>query len=138
MDCGHQDPAAPARPVPRPRNDSWAERMQRVFAIDVLECPSCGGRMRILAAIHGLGVIRAILECVGLPARPPPVSPPDPEDPEAPDLFEAYPRRSSNRLPPTQHGSAPTSATCATTPTSAVARVCLAGRPDSVPCCGRR
>jgi hypothetical protein len=23
--------------------------MQRVFAIDVLECPSCGGRMRILS-----------------------------------------------------------------------------------------
>ena len=39
-------------------------------------------------AIHRLGAIRAILECVGLPARPPPVSPPDP-DPEAPDLFEA-------------------------------------------------
>ena len=86
VNCGHEDP--PARPTPRPRNYGWAELMQRVFAIDVLECPSCGGRMRILAAIHGLGAIRAILECVGLPPRPPPVSPPDP-DPEAPDLFEA-------------------------------------------------
>ena len=86
--CDHDDRAAPARPTPRPRNYSWAELMQRVFAIDVLECPSCAGRMRILAAIHALGPIRAILECVGLPARPPPVSPPDP-DPEVPDLFEA-------------------------------------------------
>ncbi len=88
LDCGHEPPAAPTRPEPRPRNYTWAELMQRVFAIDVLECPSCGGRTRILAAIHGLGAIRAILECVGLPPRPPPVRPPDP-DPEAPDLFEA-------------------------------------------------
>ena len=87
--CEHHDPSETVRPAPRPRNYSWAELMRRVFAIDVLECPSCGGRMRILAAIHALGAIRAILECVGLPARPPPVSPPDPEDPDVPDLFEA-------------------------------------------------
>jgi hypothetical protein len=28
-----------------------AQLMARIFAVDVLECPSCGGRMRILAAI---------------------------------------------------------------------------------------
>ena len=90
-DTGDCDPTATARRAPRPRNYSWAELVQRVFAIDVLECPSCGGRMRNLAAIHGLASIRAILECVGPPARPPPVSRPDPDDPEATDLFEAYP-----------------------------------------------
>ena len=36
----------------RPRNYCWAELMRRVYLIDVLECPRCGGRMRILAAIH--------------------------------------------------------------------------------------
>ena len=35
----------------RPRNDSRAELLRRVFALDVLECANCCGRMRILAAI---------------------------------------------------------------------------------------
>ena len=48
--------------------------MQRVFAVDVLECPACHGRMRILAAIRSPEAIRAILECLGLPSRAPPIS----------------------------------------------------------------
>ena len=59
----------------RPRNYSWAELMRRVFEIDVLECPWCGGRMRVLAAIVTPEAIRAILDCLGLPARAPPVAP---------------------------------------------------------------
>jgi len=59
--------------------------MRRVFAADVLECPECRGRMRILAAIHSWSAIRAILECPGLPARPPPIAPPDP-DPDRLDI----------------------------------------------------
>jgi hypothetical protein len=42
--------------------------------------------MRILAAIHPPEATRAILECLGLPARPPPVAPPEPERLEA-DAF---------------------------------------------------
>jgi hypothetical protein len=55
-----------------------------VFAVDVLECPDCGGPMRILAAIHPPEATRAILECLGLPSRPPPTAPvrPDPESSE--------------------------------------------------------
>ena len=53
--------------------------MHRVWAIDVLECPACGGRMRIIAALHSAAAIRAILECLGLPSRAPPVAPPVPE-----------------------------------------------------------
>ena len=68
-------PALPAgRRPPRSRNYTWAELMQRVWAIDVLECPTCGGRMRILAAIHSAEAIRAILDCLGLPPRAPPVA----------------------------------------------------------------
>jgi Putative transposase len=33
------------------RNYTWAELMKRAWAVDVLECPRCKGRMRILAAI---------------------------------------------------------------------------------------
>ena len=58
----------------RPRNYSWAELMRRVFAIDVLECPACGGRMRVLCAIHPPEAIRKILDCLGLPSRPPPIA----------------------------------------------------------------
>ena len=58
------------------RNYSWAELMRRVFEVDVLECPRCTGRMRILAAIHSIEAIRAILECLGLPTRAPPIAPP--------------------------------------------------------------
>ena len=61
---------------------------RRFFEVDVLECPECHGRMRILAAIHSLGAIRAILDCLGLPPRPPPIRPADP-DPHRPDLYEA-------------------------------------------------
>ena len=60
--------------VSRPRNYSWAELMKRVFSIDVLECARCGSRMRILAAIHSSVAIRKILDCLGLPSRPPPVA----------------------------------------------------------------
>jgi hypothetical protein len=68
----------------RPRNYSWAELMRRVFEVDVLECPACHGRMRILAAIHPPEATRAILECLGLPTRAPPLVPAAcvPTDPE--------------------------------------------------------
>jgi hypothetical protein len=51
----------------------------RVFAIDDLECPACGGRMRILCAIHPPEAIRKILDCLGLSSRPPPIATAAPE-----------------------------------------------------------
>ena len=71
------DPERPARmgPPGTPRRLSWAELMRRVFVVDVLKCPNCGGRMRILAAIRDPTATRAILECLGLPSRPPPNPP---------------------------------------------------------------
>ncbi len=59
-------------PPGTPRQLAWAELMRRVFAVDVLECPACRGRMRILAAIHDPDAVREILESLGLPSRPPP------------------------------------------------------------------
>ena len=61
--------------APRTRNYSWVELMRRVFEVDVLECPACQGPMRVLAAIHPPEARRAILDCLGLPSRAPPVSP---------------------------------------------------------------
>jgi hypothetical protein len=62
------------------RNRTWAELMRRGLAIDVLECPDCGGRMRFVAAIMLSSAIRRILRHLGLlsdpvklaPARAPP------------------------------------------------------------------
>jgi hypothetical protein len=70
-------------PPGRPRRLPWAELMRRVFAVDVLKCPACGGSMRILAAIHDPATVRAILESMGLPSRAPPNLPRrlDPDDP---------------------------------------------------------
>ena len=58
-----------------PRNYSWAELMKRVWGFDVLKCDSCGGRMRILCAINPPAAIKKILDCLGLPSRPPPIYP---------------------------------------------------------------
>jgi hypothetical protein len=55
--------------------------MRRVFAFDVLECPRCGGRMRIIAAICGREAKDAILECLGLPSRAPPLAGPAAQEP---------------------------------------------------------
>jgi hypothetical protein len=63
--------------------------MRRVFAIDVLECPNCGGPMRILAAIHPPDTTRAMLECLELPSRAPPIDPARPDGEK--DLVGAAP-----------------------------------------------
>jgi hypothetical protein len=57
------------------RNYAWALLMARVFEVDVLECPDCKGRLRILAAIHPPENTRKILDCLGLPPRAPPLKP---------------------------------------------------------------
>jgi hypothetical protein len=54
--------------------------LKRVFLVDVLECPQCKGRMKILAAITKPEDVRRVLASLGLPseaprfraARPPP------------------------------------------------------------------
>jgi hypothetical protein len=61
--------------APRPSRMSWAELLRRVFAKDVLECPRCGGRMKIIATVTDPEAVRRILTCIGLPARPPPLAP---------------------------------------------------------------
>jgi hypothetical protein len=58
-----------------PRNYSWAELMKRVWHLDVLKCDRCGGRMRVLCAINAPDALGKILDCLGLPSRPPPVHP---------------------------------------------------------------
>jgi hypothetical protein len=66
----------PKQSIPsHPRHYCWAELMRRVWELDVLECPRCFGRMRIVAAVHSSEGIRKILGCLGLPSRAPPIGP---------------------------------------------------------------
>jgi hypothetical protein len=50
--------------------------MRRAFDVDVLACPRCGGRLRLLGTIEDPGAIRAILNSLAvfdaLRDRPPP------------------------------------------------------------------
>jgi hypothetical protein len=54
----------------RPRY-SWAELLRRVFLIDVLTCPHCKGRRRLLSGIFEPAAIARILTHLGLSAAPP-------------------------------------------------------------------
>ncbi len=58
-----------------PRRIAWADLLRRVFEVDALGCPACGGRTRLLAAITDTSVARWILESLALPPRAPPLAP---------------------------------------------------------------
>ena len=56
------------------RRYRWAELLKRVFLVDVLACP-CGGRRKVLAAIHDPDSIRRVLEALGLSSDVPELAP---------------------------------------------------------------
>jgi len=58
---------------------TWAQRLKRVFAIDIAACPHCGGTLRVIACIEEpaliariLGHVQQRLESDHQPARAPP------------------------------------------------------------------
>ncbi len=59
-------------PTPAQRRASmrWAQRLKRVFGIDIETCAACGGTMRIIACIEDPVVIKAILAHLAGKARP--------------------------------------------------------------------
>ena len=46
-----------------PRRIAWADLLKRVFEVDALRCPGCGGRMRLLAALQGFDDIFGVSNC---------------------------------------------------------------------------
>jgi hypothetical protein len=74
--------------------------MRRTFGVDVLACPRCGGRLRLVALIDQTSVIQRILRHLGLPtdvpeprpARPPPctVDPIADQSQDAPEFDAAW------------------------------------------------
>jgi hypothetical protein len=56
----------------RSRRLDWSKLMRRSWGIDVLHCPTCGGKMDLIAVIEDATIAAKILTHLGLPARPPP------------------------------------------------------------------
>ena len=67
---------------PQRRRYSWAELMKRIFLADVLSCPHCGGRRKVLTFLTDPDVVHKILRHLGLPTQPPAIAaarpPPEP------------------------------------------------------------
>ncbi len=59
----HATTADPEERTPGERRAAmtWAQRLKRVFGIDIETCPACGGAMRIIACIEDPDVIEKIL-----------------------------------------------------------------------------
>ena len=57
----HRKPSA----TNRQRAMTWAQRLKRVFAIDIAICRQCGGRLRVIASIETPAVIERILGHLG-------------------------------------------------------------------------
>jgi hypothetical protein len=55
---------------------TWAQLMRRAFDIDVLACPACGGRLRLIAFILDSQTIRAMLGSLGVSTEEPDRAPP--------------------------------------------------------------
>ncbi len=58
---------------------NWADLLRRVYGVDVLRCPDCGGRLSFVAVVTERAAIERILKHLGeSPSGPPPVRTVDP------------------------------------------------------------
>jgi Putative transposase len=73
--CKSSCKSSPKGEGPRSGWIPWADLLKRVFLEDVLKCPRCSGRMKIIATVTEPEVVRKILRCLALPADPPPAAP---------------------------------------------------------------
>ncbi len=68
----------------------WAELLAKVYEIDVLACPECGGRMELIAFIAEPTVAKRILDHLGLDSTGPPLAPPRASEPDSVEPAPAY------------------------------------------------
>ena len=59
----------------RRRRLDWASLLRRTYRVDVLQCPRCDGRMKVVAAISQPSVVAKILAHLGLPCAAPVCTP---------------------------------------------------------------
>ena len=56
--------------LPSRKSMTWAQRLKRVFKIDIATCASCGGRVKIIGAIEDSLAIKQILEFMRSQEKP--------------------------------------------------------------------
>jgi hypothetical protein len=61
---GRSGDAAVARATPKPVAMNWAQRLKRVFGIEIERCRGCGGRLEVIASIEDPELIERILSHV--------------------------------------------------------------------------
>jgi hypothetical protein len=103
---------------------TWA-LMRRVFDLDVLACPRCGGRLRVIATVQDPAVVRAILAHLGL--APAPIAParprPRPSTPRPPGNASRPPRGALRGLPDPRRRPPPGPASAPLTQPSTTCRI---------------
>jgi len=71
---------SPNAAASRELRGTWAELLARTFAVDVLACPTCQGRMKLLALVKNPAIIARTLGAAGeateVPQRSPDRGPP--------------------------------------------------------------
>ena len=94
-----------ANPNHKPRSHdtsriAWAKLMARVGEEFPLECPACGGDIRLIAFITEPGPIRKILTHLGEPLQPPPVAPARGPPTDQGELIQAHDDRNAFQASP--------------------------------------
>ena len=69
--CAEDLADVPRRSPYRP----WAELLKRTFGLDVLACPRCQGRMRLLAMVTDAKSVTRYLRALGEPTEAPATAP---------------------------------------------------------------
>jgi hypothetical protein len=85
--------APPKDEEQRQRRMAWSVLLRRSFAVDVLNCPACGGRRELLAVIEHKPTVTKILQHLGLPSELPAFA-----APSGPPLFAGLERSASEHL----------------------------------------
>ncbi len=76
MEDGFDDGCSrPRRRRGRRKRLPWADLLKRTLGLDVLECPRCHVRMKVIALIEEPEVARKILRAMGLPSEAPRAEP---------------------------------------------------------------
>src|SRR5882724_2438572 len=78
---------ADADKVPRHVSMTWAQRLKRVFRIEILICDHCGGPVKIIACIQDKLTVGKILVHLNETSAPTPLPPPRGPPGGSGDLF---------------------------------------------------
>ena len=70
---GERAEVASNNPASKRKRMTWAQLLKRVFNIDIETC-SCGGKLKVIAAIIERKVVVKILEHLNLPTEPPAIA----------------------------------------------------------------